>query len=182
MAESEPASCASLRAHSVREAFANYENPPDDTERRLLRVYVHDNCHKNRLRLGVNEFQVALNCLPMATVCSEARSIAATFCQTRLGTPDLIYAVDSSSCKTDDSTNEILEPVFAQQTTVMVTNASDKNDGPKGFDSAEHLIDVVSRVFGSVERIILTSRFLRMSSLEEIYWPHTAQILKQELL
>lgn len=116
----------------------------------------------------------------MATVCSEARSHATAFCQAQLGPVNLFYAVDANN-KPSDYRDEISEPIFAQQTTVIITNAYNKEDGPKGFDSAEHLVDVVSRVFGSrVEQIILNSWFRSMNSLEEIYWLHNARMLAQE--
>lgn len=81
----------------------------------------------------MNEFQTVLNGLPMATVCSEARSHATAFCQAQLGPVNLFYAVDANN-KPSDYRDEISEPIFAQQTTVIITNAYNKEDGPKGFD------------------------------------------------
>jgi hypothetical protein len=184
--DSQPISCISPYAERLRQAFVGYENLPQETEKQPLRVYVYDSYNRDKLRLGVNEFQTLVNCLPMATVCSEARSQAATFCQAQIGLVNLFYVIDApdkpsdtepSDTKPSDIRDEILEPIFKQQTTVIVTNACNKEDGPKGFDSAEHLVDVVSRVFSScVERIILSSWVENFASLEEIYWPHTAQI------
>jgi hypothetical protein len=88
---------------------------------------------------------------------------------------NLFYATDAPD-KPSDIGDEILEHVFVQPTTVMVTNAKRTVDGPVGFDSAEHLVDVVNRVFGScVERIILNPWFDSINTLEQIYWPHTVQ-------
>jgi hypothetical protein len=164
----------------LRQAFIGYENLPHDTEKQPLRVYVHDSPNRDRLRLGVNELQTLVNRLPMATVCSEARSHAIAFCQARVEPLNLFYIVDTPG-EPEGVGAEILEPIVASQTTVMVTNAYDRKFGPKGFDSANHLIDVVDRVFGScVERIISSSWLRNFNSLEEIYWPHSAQILELE--
>jgi hypothetical protein len=115
----------------------------------------------------------------MATVCSEARTLAANFCRAQVGLVNLFYIIDAPN-EPSDTGDEVLEPIFMQPTTVMVTNATYEEDGPKGFDSGEHLVDVVHRVFGScVERIILSGWLRNFASLEEIFWPHTAQI--QEL-
>ncbi|KAF2786047.1 hypothetical protein K505DRAFT_422672 [Melanomma pulvis-pyrius CBS 109.77] len=178
IADGQPISCISPCAERLRQALVGYENLPHDTEKQPLRVYVHGSHNRDKLRLGVNEFQTLVNRLPMATVCSEARSQGAIFCQAQIGLANLFYVIDAPD-EPSDIGDEILKPIFVQQTTVMITNANDKKDGPKGFDSAEHLVDVVDRVFGScVERIILSSWFRNFNSLEEIYWPHTAQILK----
>jgi hypothetical protein len=185
IANGQPISCISACDERLRQAFVGYENLPQDTEMQPLRLYVYDSHSQDKLRLGVNEFQTLVNRLPMATVCSEARSQAATFCQAQTGFLNLFYVItgnafdESRDIKPSDIRNEILEPVFKQQTTVMVTNAHKKKDGPKGFHSAEHLVDVINRVFGScVERIILSSWFMTFESLEEIYWPHTAETRK----
>jgi len=178
IADSLPISCISPCAERLRQAFIGYENLPHDTEKQPLRVYIHDSYNRDKLRLSVNEFQTLVNRLPMATVCSEARSQAAIFCRAQIGLVNLFYNIDAPS-EPNRIGDEVLEPIFMQQTTVMITNANDKKDGPKGFDSAEHLVDVVNRVFGSsVERIILSAWFRNFNSLEEIYWPYTAQILK----
>jgi hypothetical protein len=178
IADSQPISCISSCAERLRQAFVGYENLPHNIEKHPLRVYVYDSHNRDKLRLGVNEFQTLVNRLPMATVCSEARSQAATFCQAQIGLANLFYVIDAPD-KPSDIRDEILKPIFVQQKTVIITSANDKKDGPKGFDSAQHLVDVIDRVFGScVERIILRSWFRNFNSLEEIYWPHTAQILK----
>jgi hypothetical protein len=156
-ADSQPISCISPYAERLRQAFFGYENLPKETKKLPLRVYVHDSYNRDNLRLCVNEFQTLVNRLPLATVCSEARAQAVAFCQARIELVNLFYVIDAPD-KPSDIRDEILEPIFKQQTTVMVTNACNKEDGPKSFDSAEHLVDVVSRVFGScVERLILSS-------------------------
>ena len=44
----------------------------------------------------------------------------------------------------------ILEPVFTDMTTIMVTTARfHPEDGSEDFDSSDQLVDVISRVFGS---------------------------------
>jgi hypothetical protein len=109
----------------------------------------------------------------MATVCSEARSHAADFCRTQIKLMSLWYDADD---KPNDAGNEMQEHAFVQPTAIMVTNANETEQGYTGFNSARHLVDVVNRVFGSgVEQIILSSWFNSHNSLEDIYWPHTAQ-------
>jgi hypothetical protein len=183
IADSQPISCKSPFDERLRQAYVGYKNLPHDTEKQPLRVYIYRTSNMDNLHLGINEFQKLVNRLPVATVCSEARSQATTFCQAQIELLNLFYVNDirdqPSDIRLNDIRAEILEPVFKQQTTVMITNANVKKDGPKGFKSAEHLVDVVHRVFGScVERIILNSWFKSYSSLEEIYWPHTPQTRK----
>ncbi|KAF2712259.1 hypothetical protein K504DRAFT_464342 [Pleomassaria siparia CBS 279.74] len=176
--DSQPISCISPRAERLRQAFVGHENLPHDTEKQPLRVYIYDSCNRDNLRLGGNEFQTLVNCLPMATVCSEARSQATTFCHAQIGLVNLFYAIDAPN-EPSDTGDTISEPIFLPRTTVMITNAKNKKDGPKGFNSGEHLVDIVNRVFGScVERIILNSWFKSSNTLEEFFWPHTAQILE----
>jgi hypothetical protein len=178
IADGLPKSCTTPCAERRRQAFVGYDNLPHDTEKQPLRVYVHDSYNKDRMRLSMNEFQILVNCLPMATVCSEARSHAADFCRAQVKLMNLYYAIDAPD-EPYDIRDEILEHVFMKPTTVMVTNAARKVDGPVSFDSAEHLVDVVNRVFGNcVERIILNPWFDSIDSLEQIYWPHTAQTRK----
>ena len=178
IADGQPTPCVTPFAERVRQAFVGCDDLPHDTERQPLRVYVHDSHNKDKLRLGMNEFQTLVNRLPMATVCSEARSHATAFCQTRMEPLNLFYTVDAPG-EPGGNGVEITEPIATSQTTVMITNAYDREFGPKRFDSAEHLVDVVARVFGSgVERIILSSWLRNFNSLEEIYWPHSAQVLQ----
>jgi hypothetical protein len=166
----------------LRQAFIGADNLPEDTEKQPLRIYVHDSFRLDKLRLGANEFQILVNRLPMATVCSEARSHATAFCRHKTELVNMFYVVDARG-EPRDIGREVSEPILTQQKSIMITNAYDKVNGPKGFDSAEHLVDVVVRVFGScVERIILNSWFRSMNSLEEIYWPHSAQMKDMDLL
>ncbi|KAF2691410.1 hypothetical protein K458DRAFT_381268 [Lentithecium fluviatile CBS 122367] len=170
--------CTAPCVERRRQAFVGYDNLPHDTERQPLRVYVHDSNNRDKMRLSMNECQTLVNCLPMATVCSEARSHAANFCRAQVKVMDLFYAIDALD-ELSDIRDEILEHVFVQPTTVMVTNAKRKVDGPVGFESAELLVDVVNRIFGScVERIILNSWFDSIDTLEQIHWPHTIQTRK----
>lgn len=173
-----PKSCTVPCAERRRQAFVGYDNLPHDTKRQPLRVYVHDSDNRDKMRLCINEFQTLVNCLPMATACSEARSHAADFCRAQVKFMNLFYAIEAPG-EPSDTRDEILEHIFVQPTTVMVTYAARKIDGPVGFDSAEHLVDVVNRVFGScVERIILNPWFDTLDSLEQTYWPHTIQTQK----
>lgn len=90
----------------------------------------------------------------------------------------LCYVVDPSNDQMHVG-KEISQPIFSKQTTAMIVSAYDKKDGPKGFDSARQLVDIVHRVFGDcVEHIVLNSWFRSMNSLAEIYWPHTARMLE----
>jgi hypothetical protein len=182
IAESQPTISLFPCAERLRQAFVGYDTLPHATEKQPLRVYVHGSYDKDRLRLGINEFQTFVNCLPMATVCSEARSHAANFCRAQVGLANLFYDIDAPN-DPSDIRDEVSEPIFMQPTTVMVTNVDDREDGPKGFDSGEHLVDVVNRVFGScVEQIIFSAWFWGLHSLEEIYWPHTAQTQELEYM
>jgi hypothetical protein len=72
----------------------------------------------------------------------------------------------------------ILEPVFTDMTTVMVTTARcHPEDGPEGFDSPEQLVDVITRVFGTgVEKIIWSAWCPSGHAMSDIYWPHTSQL------
>jgi hypothetical protein len=113
-----------------------------------------------------------VNCLPMATVCSEARAQAADICRPQVKLMSLWYDAAAPS----DTGYEILERVSVQPTTVMVTTSNEIGKGYTGFNSAEHLVDVVNRVFSSgVERIIWNAWFNSGNSFEDLYWPHTAQ-------
>ena len=161
----------------MRQAFIGYENLPHNVERQPLRVYIYGSHNRDKLRLRSNEFWALVNRLPMATVCYEARSHAVAFCQAQIGLVNLFYITHAPDDLSDIG-DEISKPIFKRQTTVMVTSAFREEDGPKGFDSAEHLIDVVYRVFGNcVKRIILSAWFESFNSLAEIYWPHTAEIM-----
>ena len=180
IADGQPKSCiqTSPYAERLRQAFVGYENLPNDVEKQPLRVYIHDSHNRDKLRLSINEFWTLVNRLPMATVSSEARSHAAAFCQAQIGLVNLFYVIDAPD-ELSDIGHEIVKPISPRPTTVMITCAHKHKDMPKGFDSAEHLIDVVHRVFGNcIKRIIFSAWFRNIDSLEEIYWPHTAETLK----
>lgn len=162
-------------------------------------MYVRSSHASDKLRLGVNEFQTLVNTLPMANVCSEARSHAANFFRDRVKLIDMWYAVDAYDKPSDageenseivdlwedadgsdgqsDAEEEILKPVFMQQTTVLITTGDEMEERHQGrFDSAEHLVNVVSRVFGNgIEQLILRFSFADHNAFNEMYWPHTAR-------
>lgn len=95
-----------------------------------------------------------------------------------------------------DSGVEITDCVLVRPTTVMVTKSHFKPPGstelgclgPSNgifprlgvrFESAEHLVNVVSSVFGNcVERIILNIWAEYDDDLVKIYWPHTVHTKK----
>lgn len=171
IADGQPISCIYQCAERLRQAFVGYENLPHGTEKQPLRVYVHDSYNRDKLRLGVNEFQALVNCLPIAVVCSETRSQAIAFCRAQIRFMNLFYIIDAPD-EPSDIGEETLEPIFWQRMTVMITNANDKKDGPKGFDTAKHLVSVVDRVFGSsAERTILSSWLRNFNTMKEINWP-----------
>ncbi|KAF2451748.1 hypothetical protein P171DRAFT_426216 [Karstenula rhodostoma CBS 690.94] len=156
----------------LRQAFVGYNNLPQDTEIQPLRLYVNDDGGK--LRLRVNEFQTLVNHLPIATVCSEARPHAIDFCRKQVNILDLHYTKDPSNVD-----HELIEHAL-RPTTVMVTNMVLEEglfDGPedsiRGFNSADHLVAIIDRIFGScVENLVLNSWCHSAQTLERIYWPH----------
>lgn len=177
MAQSRCDACVSPPAERFRQALIGYENLPAKRERQPLRIYVHHTHDRSKLYHGGSEFQSLLNLLPMVRVCTVARLHAAAVCRASVRSMDLCYVVDPASAD-DCGAIEILEPVLPQQTTATIITAYNEEDRPKGFSSAEYLVDIVHRVFGDgVERIVLKSWFESMNSLAEIYWPHTPQIL-----
>ncbi|KAJ4289066.1 hypothetical protein N0V90_011408 [Kalmusia sp. IMI 367209] len=174
VAGSQPISCATGCAERLRQAFVGYNNLPEGTEIQPLRIYVHDSGDK--LRLGINEFQTFINRLPTASVHTEARSHTTDFCRDELKLVNLLYYMDTPD-EPSDIGDVITEPISFQPPTVMVSNAYRNYHGPKGFKSAEHLVDILHRVFGSgVERIIFNSQVESMNTMEEIYWPNTAKM------
>ncbi|KAF2791582.1 hypothetical protein K505DRAFT_388891 [Melanomma pulvis-pyrius CBS 109.77] len=170
--------CAVPSAERLRQAFIGYDNLPDHIERQPLRLYVCNS--RGKLRVSVNEFQTLVNRLPIATVNADARSHAANFCRTQVKDIDLFYVIDAHDEPNESTRDEILEHVFVQATTVRVNTVWDENDGYGAiFGSAEHLVDIVSRVFGTcVERIVFNSWVESHYTLEEIYWPHTVQTVE----
>ncbi|KAJ4293486.1 hypothetical protein N0V90_008769 [Kalmusia sp. IMI 367209] len=167
-------------AERQRQSLVGYDNLPTYKKRDPLRVYVYASRNEGKLRIGVNEFQVLVNSLPMATVCSEARSHALKACRVKVQVMSIFYGIDKNE---DNFSEPLQEPILAQPTTVMVTNAiqtwrpQGEDDRPPGFDSAEQVVDIVSRVFSKcVTRIDLNPRYhTQWESLEKIYWPHTEQ-------
>ena len=140
------------------------------------------------MRVVANELQVPIGCLPMSTVSHEARSHAADFCHSKVKVTDMFYSIDAPGDKDRDVGTEILDHVLAQPTTVIVTKSRPRPSEPidrkfpnidADFESPEHLVDAVSRAFGSsVERIILDIGADVNDDLETIYWPHTLQTKK----
>ena len=121
IADSMPEPCAVPSAERLRQAFVGYDNLPDHIERQPLRLYVYNS--RGKLRVGVNEFQILVNRLPIATVNAEARSHAANFCRTQVKGIDLFYAIDAHDEPSESIQDEILEHVFVKATTVGVTTA-----------------------------------------------------------
>lgn len=165
-----------LFAERLRQAFIGYDSLPKGTERQPLRVYVHD--FGDELKLGINEFQTFVNTLPMATVCTEARSQTVDFCRAQIGLVDLVCSHENAPPdELSDFGHEIVDPIFGQLVTVEVNTSHDQTKDPKVFKSAAHLVDVVHRVFGNgIERIILRGQFRSWRSFEELYWPNTLQV------
>ncbi|PSN70698.1 hypothetical protein BS50DRAFT_570223 [Corynespora cassiicola Philippines] len=125
------------------------------------------------MRVVVNEFQALINCLPIATVCAEARCHATNYCRIQIDCVNLLYTLDKSDMEKRGG-NVLLEPLTILPTTVMVLSANRESEGPPGFTSAKHLVNVVSRVFGGgVQRIVLHGYYDSYNHLEDIYWPHT---------
>ena len=134
IADTLPSSSTTVGAiERLRQAFVGYDDLPQDTERQPLRVYVHDD--GENIRLCVNEFQTLVNRIPMATVCSEARSHAVKFCHKQIDIVDLHYSADPSN-----TGDEILDHIF-QPMTVMITNANRLEEGPPGFTSADQYVE-----------------------------------------
>jgi hypothetical protein len=114
----------------------------------------------------------------MATACSEARANAIKFCRAQIKLVNMFRIVEDPVPDGD----LILEPVFTDMTTVMVTTARcHPEDGPEGFDSPEQLVDVITRVFGrGVEKIIWSAWSPSGHAMSDIYWPHTPQLRQSD--
>jgi hypothetical protein len=151
-----------------------YDNLPDSTKRQRLRLYIHASGETDELRLGENEFQTLINRLPMATACSEARAIAIKFYRAQTKFVNLFRVVEDHP----PDGKPIMEPVFTDMTTVMVTTSRfHPEDGPEGFDSPDQLVDVIARVFGSgVKKIIWSAWCQSGFALSDVYWPHTPRL------
>jgi hypothetical protein len=178
IADNMPKSYAVSCTERLRQAFVGYDGLPGHVKRQPLRLYVHN--IRGKLHVGVNEFQTVLNSLPIATVNAEARSQAANFCRSQTKNIDMFYTSDAHDDPSQSIGDEIQEPVFVQATTVGITTTWDENDGrPPIFESAEHLVDIISRVFGTcVERLVFNSVFESHRTLEEMYWPHNVQTVE----
>ena len=151
-----------------------YDHISDLRERKYLRLYIYASSQTKELRLGANEFQTVVNCLPMASACKEARSHAMKFCHGRIKTLDLLRILDDQA----PNGKPIHEPVFTNVAAVMVTTTRfHPEDGPEGFDSPEQLLEVISRVFGSgVQKIIWHAWCAPGFAMSDIYWPHTRRL------
>jgi hypothetical protein len=151
-----------------------YDNLPESTERQHLRIYIHVSSQTDELRLGENEFQTLAIRLPMATACSEARANAIKFLRTQVKFLNLFRVFKDQF----PDAQPILEPVFTDMTTVMVTTSRfHPEDGPEGFDSPDQVVDIISRVFGSgVKKIIWSAWCQSGFAMSDIYWPHTLRL------
>jgi hypothetical protein len=112
----------------------------------------------------------------MATSGSEARANATKFCRAQIKFVNLFRVVEDQL----PDRKPILEPVFTDMTTVMLTTSRfHPEDGPEGYDSPDQLADVVARVFGSGVKKIIWSPWCRSGfAMSDIYWPHTPQLGK----
>jgi hypothetical protein len=110
----------------------------------------------------------------MATACSEARANTIKSYQAQVKFVNLFRVVEDHL----RDRKPILEPVFTDMATVMVTTSrSHPEDGPEGFDSPDQLVDVIARVFGSgVQKIIWSAWCQSGFAISDIYWPHTLQL------
>jgi hypothetical protein len=171
-----------VRAERLRQAFVGYDSLPEGTEKQPLRMYMHHSGEK--LMFGINEFQTFVNAFSIAATCTEARSQIVDFCRAHIGLVDLFcYHTDAPPDELSGSGYQISEPIFNQPMTVVVTNSYDRDKGPQAFKSAEHLVEIVHRVFGNnVERIILRGWFMTWRSMEEIYWPNAPQLEAQRYM
>jgi hypothetical protein len=142
-------------------------------------------------RVVSDEFQALVSYLPIGTVSHEARSHAAKFCREKVNVMEVVHSIDTSNIGECDIGIEFLGCVFARPTTVMLTKSSHLtlssvnrtlgepgNDrSPKlgvGYRSAEHLIEAVSRLFGScVEHIVLNFWADHNAEIQGIFWSHT---------
>lgn len=142
-------------------------------------VYVSTN--NGKIYFSTDELQILLGSLTVASVCSEARSQTIKFCQEQIRFTHLIYPdLDEGKNSAGD---EASRPLFVHPKKIMISNRQEIKglmDPVEGFESAEQLLDVVNRVFGSwAEHIILTSWVHGTCSLEEIYWPHSSRMTKK---
>lgn len=116
----------------------------------------------------------------MATVYTEARVHAANVCRATIQSMGLCYVGDSPFVHKRGGM-EILQPDLPKQTTATVITTCEEEDGWKVFDSAEHLVDIVHRVFsGGAKRIVLTSWFYTRDNLEGFYCPYTPRIMDMQ--
>jgi hypothetical protein len=157
-----------------------------DAETQPLRIYIRETSNRDKMWLEVNEFNVLLNHLPMASVCSESRSHAAVLCRGQVKLMHLIYSSEELA-NTNNDIQEILEPIFAQPEAVMVTSGrlfpepQCPIDKLVKFDSAEHLVGVIDRVFGTfTQRLILDPWHQSYNTLRGLYWPHEEQTRTHE--
>jgi hypothetical protein len=116
----------------------------------------------------------------MATACHKARAIAIKFVRAQIKIVDLFREVGK---QLPEGGKLILEPVFKDMETVMVTTSRfHPEDSPEGFDSPEQLVDVVARVFGSgVESVIWSAWCQSGFAMSDVYWPHTVQLGELDL-
>ncbi|XPS77159.1 hypothetical protein M3J07_009196 [Ascochyta lentis] len=172
--DSQPEPCTTPHAERQRQALVGYDNLPSSTERQRLRIYIHTSGQMDELCLGENEFQTLVNRLPMATCCSEARANAIKFCHAQTKFLNLFRVVENQL----PDEKPILEPIFTDMTTVMVTTSRfHPQDGPEGFDSPDQVVDVIARVFGSGVKTIIWSAWCQSGfAMSDIYWPHSPRL------
>ncbi|KAJ4983405.1 hypothetical protein SVAN01_11097, partial [Stagonosporopsis vannaccii] len=172
--DNEPELCTTPHAERQRQAIVGYDDLPDSTERQPLRLHVYASSQLGKLCLGEDEFQTLVNRLPVATTCSEARTIAVKLLRARTPFIDLLCTITDQLC----NRRPILKPVFTDVTTVTVTTARfHPEHAPEGFDSPHQVVDVVARVFGSAVKKIIWSAWCHTAfAMTDIYWPHTPHL------
>ncbi|KAH6632895.1 hypothetical protein C7974DRAFT_161992 [Boeremia exigua] len=169
-----PELCTTPHAERQRQALMGYDDLPGSKKRQHLRLHVYASNQLDEFRLGENDFQTLVNRLPVATSCHEARAIVIKVLRARTTFLDLFCTIE------DELRNGrlILEPLFTDMTTVMVTTSrGHPEDAPEGFDSPHQVVDVITRVFGSgVKKIIWSAWCQPGFAMTDIYSPHTPHV------
>ena len=99
---------------------------------------------------------------------------------------NVIYIVEEFD-EENDVGDDLQQPILAQPTVVRVyyatatnatvTNPDDHMHDPPTFNSVEHLVDMVSRMFGScITHLVLVPPFHdEWRPMEQLFWRHTEQ-------
>lgn len=145
----------------------------------LLYVHIRDPYNGLKLRFEEDEFETLVDCLPISAVCRETRMIVAEFCQSLV--PRMQFKYDTSHLWSlerpkqgaapivlrsvhSNPRAETLEHVFSQPTALAV------NAGH--FKSAEHLVGMIFRFFGSrIRRLVMDLKTGSGNPIKRAYWP-----------